>query len=701
MKTSLVKSDTSQAIRLSAFVAELGSKSWWSLTSTYASHGQKKTLQPVKRPRLEAPNMSVSIRGPIPNGPMHPRPLIALLDGRDCSIEMPILKDVATVAFCDAQSTQEIHEKVLNEAVGALMWHTITLAKEDLEKFKNLRVIVRIGSGYDNVDVKAAGELGIAVCNVPGYGVEEVADSTICLILNLYRRTYWLANMVRGRIRGDTLGIVGLGRVGSAVALRAKAFGFNVIFYDPYLQDGVEKSLGITRVYTLQDLLFQSDCVSLHCNLNEHNHHLINDFTIKQMRPVGDQLMGMFLDPGDLAKSAIQKGVTSGSRLPTSVQHDFIDATPSGEVQVWVKMRDERQVMGNIRPNKNADNLILMEEPINGGAASGDGTAAGSVTRECTVNQQVSHGRGDKFSGYFADSSVQDRFGDQRFSHQRENFSSPVFTKGQVPMDVEGASILQGISQGPQWTNAMPSGGMRVNPWKVRTGTEDPIECNGHARESSRIVSGYEDVLGYRDNQGFSQGSNVTNNRYENNLRTHPLINFAHNSNSAYARGNKKAAATYDEVREQLARDCFIDSLNDADLEWAIFQGKPNSIDDSVRMGLEFEAFNSGHRRKFNSRAALRMQSSISDDEEGPEIHMNSIIDRLAKIENSQSQQKPSFKSEATCYFCGIKGHYKRDCRKFQEMRNSGKYVPNNRTGNKWSQGTQTDTRGQTKSGNF
>lgn len=51
-------------------------------------------------------------RVPLPNGPVHPRPLIALLDGRDCSIEMPILKDVATVAFCDAQSTQEIHEKV-------------------------------------------------------------------------------------------------------------------------------------------------------------------------------------------------------------------------------------------------------------------------------------------------------------------------------------------------------------------------------------------------------------------------------------------------------------------------------------------------------------------------------------------------------------------------------------------------------------
>ncbi|ODM98096.1 C-terminal-binding protein [Orchesella cincta] len=173
----------------------------------------------------------------------------------------------------------------------------------------------------------AAGEIGIAVCNVPGYGVEEVADTTMCLILNLYRRTYWLANMVRdgkkftgpeqvreaaagcARIRGDTLGIVGLGRIGSAVALRAKAFGFNVIFYDPYLPDGIEKSLGVTRVYTLQDLLFQSDCVSLHCTLNEHNHHLINEYTLKQMRPgafLVNTARGGLVDEAALA-SALEK----------------------------------------------------------------------------------------------------------------------------------------------------------------------------------------------------------------------------------------------------------------------------------------------------------------------------------------------------------------------------------------------------------
>ena len=109
-------------------------------------------LAGMKRPRIEG----ATIRGPIPNGPMHSRPLVALLDGRDCSVEMPILKDVATVAFCDAQSTSEIHEKVLNEAVGALMWHTISLNKEDLEKFKNLRIVVRIGSGVDNIDCKVS-----------------------------------------------------------------------------------------------------------------------------------------------------------------------------------------------------------------------------------------------------------------------------------------------------------------------------------------------------------------------------------------------------------------------------------------------------------------------------------------------------------------------------------------------------------------
>uniref|UniRef100_A0A4W6CTA5 C-terminal binding protein 1 n=1 Tax=Lates calcarifer TaxID=8187 RepID=A0A4W6CTA5_LATCA len=272
------------------------------------------------------------IRPPIMNGPMHPRPLVALLDGRDCTVEMPILKDVATVAFCDAQSTQEIHEKVLNEAVGALMYHTITLMREDLEKFKALRIIVRIGSGYDNIDIKSAGELGVCTGN-----------TVLCSFVTLLKPNSSLAKALRegtrvqsveqirevasgaARIRGETLGLIGLGRVGQAVALRAKAFGFNVIFYDPYLADGVERSLGLQRVTTLQDLLFHSDCVSLHCSLNEHNHHLINDFTIKQMRQgafLVNTARGGLVDEKALAQ-ALKEGRIRGAALDVHETEPF------------------------------------------------------------------------------------------------------------------------------------------------------------------------------------------------------------------------------------------------------------------------------------------------------------------------------------------------------------------------------------------
>ncbi|XP_063289798.1 C-terminal-binding protein 2 isoform X2 [Pelobates fuscus] len=304
----------------------------------------RRTGPPVIVSTMASPEQSM--RPQTVNGPMHPRPLVALLDGRDCTVEMPILKDLATVAFCDAQSTQEIHEKVLNEAVGAMMYHTITLTREDLEKFKSLRVIVRIGSGYDNIDIKAAGDMGVAVCNIPSAAVEETADSTICHILNLYRRNTWLYQALRdgtrvqsveqirevasgaARVRGETLGLLGFGRVGQAVAVRAKVFGFNIIFYDPYLQDGTERSLGVQRVYTLQDLLYQSDCVSLHCSLNEHNHHLINDFTIKQMRQgafLVNTARGGLVDEKALAQ-ALKEGRIRGAALDVHESEPFLFA---------------------------------------------------------------------------------------------------------------------------------------------------------------------------------------------------------------------------------------------------------------------------------------------------------------------------------------------------------------------------------------
>uniref|UniRef100_A0A1I8G6J4 C-terminal-binding protein n=1 Tax=Macrostomum lignano TaxID=282301 RepID=A0A1I8G6J4_9PLAT len=308
--------------------------------------------------------------------------------------------DVATVAFCDANSTSEIHEKVLNEAVGALMWHTIQLSREDLAKFKSLRVIVRVGSGVDNVDVKAAGEMGVAV-----------ADTTLCLILNLYRRTFWLANMLRDgkkhlreaaapcpRIRGDTLGIVGFGRIGTAVALRAQAFGFRVTFYDPYLPDGIEKSLGVERVYSLQDLLFQSDCISLHCSLNEHNKHLINEHTIRLMRPgafLVNTARGALVDEHAVAKALKEERIRAAAfdvfehepfSLSASPLKDCqtrcsrrtppsIATPPSGSCGEHAAAEMRRAIIGKIpEALRNCVNAEFLQLPGNHGHSAAGGT---------------------------------------------------------------------------------------------------------------------------------------------------------------------------------------------------------------------------------------------------------------------------------------------------------------------------------------
>ena len=120
----------------------------------------------------------------------------------------------------------------------------------------------------------------MVVCNVPDYGTEEVADHAIMFLLALVRRLVVSHQAIRDgnwdyrtalgapRLRGKTFGIVGCGRIGTAAAHRAKALGLDVVFYDPYLRQGMDKALGIRRVYTLDELLEQSHFVSLHCYLD-------------------------------------------------------------------------------------------------------------------------------------------------------------------------------------------------------------------------------------------------------------------------------------------------------------------------------------------------------------------------------------------------------------------------------------------------
>jgi C-terminal binding protein len=153
------------------------------------------------------------------------------------------------------------------------------LRAADLERFPRLRVVVRMGVGYDRLDRAACAARGITVCNVPDYGTQEVADHAISLALGLRRGLFLHHDLQRAsppapwryvdsalirRAEVQGFGIVGLGRIGTAVALRAKAFGFKVRFYDPHLPNGVDRALGITRCRTLEELMRGADVLSIH-----------------------------------------------------------------------------------------------------------------------------------------------------------------------------------------------------------------------------------------------------------------------------------------------------------------------------------------------------------------------------------------------------------------------------------------------------
>jgi D-3-phosphoglycerate dehydrogenase len=134
------------------------------------------------------------------------------------------------------------------------------------------RLIVRWGVGYDQIDVAAATELGIAVANSPGYGTDDVAEHALALLMSWARRVGWFTARMRlgqwpdstttgmHRLRGRTLGIVGLGRIGSAVAARARGLGLRVIAYDP-AHSADEISRRQAEAHSLQDLLAEADYV--------------------------------------------------------------------------------------------------------------------------------------------------------------------------------------------------------------------------------------------------------------------------------------------------------------------------------------------------------------------------------------------------------------------------------------------------------
>jgi phosphoglycerate dehydrogenase-like enzyme len=214
----------------------------------------------------------------------------------DATVERPHLADVADLSTVWLDFNAPFPPAVL-DARALILWHGPRVTAEIVARLKNCRAIIRNGVGFDSVDTAAAAAAGIPVCNVPDYGTEEVADHAIALTLALYRQLFpldaeakrlgWkieVAPKMR-RLRTQTFGIVGLGRIGTATALRAKALGFRVIFFDPYAPSGTHKAVGIERVATLDELLRTADCVSVHCPLSAETRGMIGEKEIAALKP--------------------------------------------------------------------------------------------------------------------------------------------------------------------------------------------------------------------------------------------------------------------------------------------------------------------------------------------------------------------------------------------------------------------------------
>jgi D-3-phosphoglycerate dehydrogenase len=220
---------------------------------------------------------------------------------RDLDIERGVTGDRFTYEVFDEMDPFAIPESSWRGCDAVLMWHRMRITPEVADMLADrCRLIVRVGVGFDNVDIAACAARGIPVSNVPNYGTTEVADHALALLLYLVRGIGGYQNRLKSdlqkgfraedvpivrRIRGTTFGAIGMGRIGTAIARRASGFDMKVIYYDPHVPEGHDLGVGFERVNSLELLLGRSDIVSLHVPLSDETRNIINAKRLSQMKP--------------------------------------------------------------------------------------------------------------------------------------------------------------------------------------------------------------------------------------------------------------------------------------------------------------------------------------------------------------------------------------------------------------------------------
>ena len=220
-----------------------------------------------------------------------------LVAGKIPAIGLELLKDHDVEMYDKEEliSLDELTERVKDkDALLSLLSTKVT--KEVIDAAPNLKIVANYGAGYDNIDYSYA-EKGIAVTNTPKVSTEATAELTFALLLAAARRipegdtlcrttgfNGWAPLFFLGReVHGKTIGIIGLGEIGKAVAKRAKAFGMNVLYTGPNRKPEAESELEATYV-TLEELLQTADFITINCAYNPKLHHMIDEEQFKMMK---------------------------------------------------------------------------------------------------------------------------------------------------------------------------------------------------------------------------------------------------------------------------------------------------------------------------------------------------------------------------------------------------------------------------------
>ncbi|MCX8282093.1 C-terminal binding protein [Phyllobacterium sp. 0TCS1.6C] len=248
-------------------------------------------------------------------------------------LEADILGDDVEVDFFATTDESRFSPERLARLDALMVWGA-RLGARSIAHLTRCRGVVRYGVGYEKIDVAALTKAGIPFANNPDYGTEEVADHAVAMILSLHRRLWehdararryasgWQVHSLKPLSRSNRtiVGLVGVGRIGTAVVNRLKPFGFHIIGFDPGQPPGHEKAVGYERVDRLDDLLARSDVVTLHCPATSQTRGMFDAARLARLKPgaiLVNTARGELLADLDVLEAALRSGHLAAAAIDT------------------------------------------------------------------------------------------------------------------------------------------------------------------------------------------------------------------------------------------------------------------------------------------------------------------------------------------------------------------------------------------------